>query len=232
MNELTLALFNRLGDADRYCVMHIDLDHFKQVNDTLGHMAGDHVLASIAAVLVRVTGRFWTSFRIGGDEFAVLFEIAPPEQTITDLCEALVDQCAAPRQFGGEDCTVSVSIGYAFGEGPPRNPPKVFVNADAALYAVKHAGRSGYKAYAPDLGPVSAIASQSRYEILAAIDACVLEVVTRQQTIWAYKVVSYPIVSVNISAARLRAPDLMRQHAQGSGGTSQDVARVVGDRVP
>lgn len=145
----------------------------------------------------------------GGDEFAVLFEIAPPEQAITDLCEALVDQCAAPRQFGGEDCTVSVSIGYAFGEGPPRNPPKVFVNADAALYAVKHAGRSGFKVYALDLGPVSAIASQSRHEFLAAIDACVLANVMRQQTIWAREGASYPIISVNTSAARLRAPDLI-----------------------
>lgn len=264
LDEMTLALFNRLGAADRYCVMHIDLDHFKQVNDTLGHTAGDHVLAAIAAVLIRVIGRSGTSFRIGGDEFAVLFEAAPPERVINDLCETLVDQCAAPRQYAGEDCTISVSIGYAVGEGPPRNPSEVFLNADAALYAVKHAGRSGYKAYAPELGPVSVITSQSRHEImeaihadqlicyyqpqydartldivgaealvrwncpdrgiltpdaffpqaeraglLPAIDACVLGIVTRQQTAWAQEGVSYPIVSVNTSAARLRAPDLI-----------------------
>ena len=264
LDEMTLALFNKLGETDRYCVMHIDLDHFKQVNDTLGHTAGDHVLASIAAVLVRVIGRAGTCFRIGGDEFAVLFEAAPSEQAIIDLCEALVDQCAAPRQYTGEDCTTSVSIGYAFGDGPPRNPSEVFVNADAALYAVKNAGRSGYKAYAPNLGPVSTITTQTRHEILdaikadqlicyyqpqydartldivgaealvrwncpergiltpdaffpqadraglvPAIDACVLGIVTRQQSVWAQDRVTYPIVSVNTSAARLRAPDLV-----------------------
>lgn len=269
LDEMTLALFNQLSDDDRYCVMHLDLDFFKQVNDTLGHMAGDHVLASIASVLVRVIGRLGTSFRVGGDEFAVLFESAPSEQVMIDLCETLVDQCSKPRTFANEDCTVSVSIGYAFGDGPPRNPSEVFVNADAALYAVKNAGRAGYQAYLPDIGARAACTTNIRQEILAAInadqlicyyqpqfdartlqivgaealvrwncpnrgvltpdaffpqaaragllpdiDACVFAIVARQQTAWANDGVPYPIISVNTSAERLRAPDLVDSVAQ------------------
>lgn len=264
LDEKTLALFNRLKPDDCYCVMHLDLDYFKEVNDTLGHMAGDFVLSSIATVLSRAVGLRGTCFRVGGDEFAVLFEDAPSEQAIIELCEVLVTECSAPREFEGQDCSVSVSIGYAFGEGPPQNPSDVFVNADAALYAAKNAGRSGYQAYTAQIGAVSAKASNARHDILAAIrndelichyqpqfdaqtlevvgaealvrwncpnrglltpdaflplaeragllpeiDACVLALVTNQQMVWADAGVPFPIISLNTSAARLRAPDLI-----------------------
>lgn len=262
LDEMTLALFNRLSATDQYCVMHLDLDHFKQVNDRLGHMAGDHVLASIAAVLERVIGRLGTSFRVGGDEFAVLFEEAPSEQRIIALCQALVRACAAPLSFGEQDCSVSASIGYAFGQGPPRNPSEVFVNADAALYAVKKEGRAGFKGYRAEMGvaapaallrdsdtafkadelichyqpqfdartldivgaealvrwhsptrgvlaPDAFFPQAERAGRLPEIDARVFDIVTDQQTAWLEAGIPFPILSVNTSAVRLRAPDLI-----------------------
>lgn len=153
LDEMKSALFNRLSDTDTYSVMHLDLDHFKQVNDTLGHLAGDHVLQQLAQVLVRAIGTSGTSFRVGGDEFVVLFEMAPSEQTMMGLCDALIEEFSAPMSYAGEDCTVGVSIGYAFGHGRPNNPSDVFVNADAALYDAKNAGRSSYRAYLSENAP-------------------------------------------------------------------------------
>ncbi|GAB5445756.1 putative bifunctional diguanylate cyclase/phosphodiesterase [Gymnodinialimonas sp.] len=262
LDEMTRALFNRLSATDEYCVMHVDLDHFKQVNDRLGHLAGDHVLVSIAAALVRVIGRLGTTFRVGGDEFAVLFEKAPTEEKIIALCEALVRACAAPLSFGGQDCTVSASIGYAVGKGPPRNPSEVFINADAALYAAKKDGRSGYKGYHADmaasapamireqrgdifkadelvcyyqpqfdartldivgaealvrwhcpkrgvLAPDAFLPQAARAGLLHEVDARVFDIVAGQQTAWCEAGITFPIVSVNTSPARLRAPGLL-----------------------
>lgn len=264
LDEMTLALFNRLTEADRYCVMHLDLDHFKQVNDTLGHLAGDYVLKTLANTLVRVVGGLGTSFRVGGDEFAVLFEDAPFEDTIVSLCDVLIEEFAAPLTYAGEDCSVGVSIGYAFGQGQPRNPSDVFVNADAALYAAKYAGRSSYRAYSADVSAQLECVTSSRQDLLkaiktgqltcvyqpqfdartldivgaealvrwncpdkglltpdaflpqaervglvAAIDACVFQIVTDQQNQWVQDGVDFPTIAVNTSAERLRRDDLV-----------------------
>ncbi len=264
LDERTLALFERLSDEDRYCVMHLDLDHFKQVNDTLGHLAGDHVLQSLAMILVCVVGTLGTCFRVGGDEFAVLFEEAPDEDVIVGLCDVLIEQFATPLTFKGEDCSVGVSIGYAFGVGRPQNPSDVFMNADAALYAAKYAGRSSYKGYStgvaapincvttsrqdilnairsnqfvcvyqpqfdastleivgaealvrwncPERGilaPDAFLPQAERVGLVSAIDARVFEIVADQQTLWARDGISYPTVSVNTSANRLRRDDLV-----------------------
>lgn len=169
IDEMTLALFHRLGPDDRYCVMHLDLDHFKEVNDTLGHLAGDFVLSGIATTLRRVIDSLGSCFRVGGDEFAVLFEVAPDEPVVVQMCEALLAQGSAPRMFEGQDCSVGISIGYAFGQGPPRNPSEVFVNADAALYAAKTAGRGRFRAYTEEIGAASVKASNVRHDIRVAI---------------------------------------------------------------
>lgn len=169
LDEMTLALFNRVTRLDRYCVMHLDLDHFKQINDTLGHLAGDYVLETLAKTLLRVVGGLGTAFRVGGDEFAVLFEDAPFEDAIVSLCDVLIEEFAAPLTYEGEDCSVGVSIGYAFGEGQPRNPSDVFVNADAALYAAKYAGRSSYRAYSAAVSAQVECVTTSRQDILRAI---------------------------------------------------------------
>lgn len=263
LDEMTDALFARLTPRDRYCVMHLDLDHFKQINDTLGHFAGDHVLSSLAAGLMRVIGRRGAPFRVGGDEFVVLFEVAPEEAIIMALCEDLVSSFSAPLSYGGQNCSVSVSIGYAFGDGPPAHASEVFVKADAALYAAKSAGRGCFRAFSDDIAAPALITPDTRREIAAAIaegqftclyqpqfnaqtleivgaealvrwecpergtlrpdaflphaarsglmaelDACVMNIVARQQTMWWEQGVPYPVISLNTSPDRLRMPTL------------------------
>jgi diguanylate cyclase (GGDEF)-like protein/PAS domain S-box-containing protein len=146
-NEETQALFRVIGPDDCYAVLQLDLDHFKRVNDMLGHAAGDYVLRRVAKILKTVIGDLGTAFRTGGDEFTILLKSAPPEKVLKKVCEEIIKGIGTPATFEGEDCTVGVSIGYATGKGVPKKPSQTFIKADNALYAAKHAGRSTYLRY-------------------------------------------------------------------------------------
>ncbi|MEP5728191.1 MAG: EAL domain-containing protein [Sulfitobacter sp.] len=151
LDETMFVLFNNIAKDQEYVAMHIDLDHFKRVNDSLGHSAGDHVLSSVAQKLSAIIGDTGGVFRVGGDEFAVLFETRPSDEALVELCEKLIKKLSEPATWQEQDCTIGASIGYAVGKGPPGTPSEVFINADTALYSAKHAGRGGYKAYSEAL---------------------------------------------------------------------------------
>ncbi len=145
LDESTLALAD---SADTYAVLHLDLDHFKQVNDTLGHAAGDAILVQTAHILRDVIDERGLICRIGGDEFAVLFEQAPPDADLHEICRALVAAVKQPMSYEGHTCRVGVSIGCALGHGSVGAVSDVFIQADMALYAAKEAGRNRYRMYA------------------------------------------------------------------------------------
>lgn len=168
-DEETLALFNRISDDHRYVVMQIDLDHFKVVNDTLGHSAGDYVLTVVAKKLTRVFNEQAQVFRVGGDEFAILFENAPKDAELKRFCQTLIKSLSEPMSFEGQDCSIGVSIGYAIGTGPPDNPSEIFINADTALYSAKHAGRSNFKAYSRQLDSEVSQVANVRQSLLDAM---------------------------------------------------------------
>lgn len=113
-------LFNRLDNTRRYAGMQIDLDHFKDVNDTLGHPAGDFVLSRVGRILKKIVQDHVSSYRVGGDEFTILFDEAPDKSTLNAICERLIDAVSVPMEFEGQPCSVGVSIGYAIGTGPPK----------------------------------------------------------------------------------------------------------------
>ncbi len=169
LNEMTLDLFNRLGRTDAYVVMHIDLDHFKRVNDTLGHAAGDHVLAVVARKLMDLCEDTADVFRVGGDEFTVVFETRPSDQELERICEAMIRSLSEPARFEGNDCTIGASIGYAVGQGPPVNTSEIFVNADTALYAAKYAGRSCFRAYSREMEAAFCQFENARQDLIDAM---------------------------------------------------------------
>lgn len=168
-NEATLDLFNRVGRHHHYAVMHVDLDHFKRVNDTLGHAAGDYVLSVVARKLKDLASDRASVFRIGGDEFTLLFETAPSDGDLNAFCAQLIAKLSETTAFEGQDCTIGASVGYAVGQGPPDNPSEIFVNADTALYAAKHAGRSCYKAYSRELEAEFAQLENVRQDLIDAM---------------------------------------------------------------
>jgi len=124
-------------------LMHVDLDYFKAVNDSLGHAAGDHVLQAAAAVLVAETRDCDVVARVGGDEFVVIFEGLVDKKRLHKIGDRIVAQLEEPVVFDGKMCRISGSIGFTtsdFYDGPDLD--QMLSDADVALYASKNNGRA------------------------------------------------------------------------------------------
>jgi diguanylate cyclase (GGDEF)-like protein len=116
-----------------------DLDHFKQVNDSLGHATGDAVLKDVAYILRKELRAFDLAYRLGGEEFLVLLPGADASQT-HDLAEQLRQAVAARSVGGGVEVTLSLGVS-ASERGDAFDYAAVFAEADAALYEAKRTGR-------------------------------------------------------------------------------------------
>ncbi len=135
-----------------FAVMHIDLDYFKAVNDTLGHAAGDHVLQVAAQAMIEETRSTDTVARVGGDEFTVIL----PEVSDIDVLERvgrrIIDRIEIPIPFNDAMCKISASIGTVWIQGSnTATRETVMENADIALYASKNEGRARQTMYTPEL---------------------------------------------------------------------------------
>lgn len=125
-----------------FSMMHLDLDYFKQVNDTLGHAAGDALLVHVAQVLRRETRANDTLARVGGDEFVLLLPSQTDRAVIRRIGERLIAALSQPYMFEGHACKISGSIGVTLSTSYAHpEPDQMLSDADTALYASKHAGR-------------------------------------------------------------------------------------------
>ena len=140
-----------------FALMHLDLDHFKGVNDTFGHAAGDAVLQAVACRLTSGTRDRDTLIRIGGDEFLLVLPEQSRTEAVADLAHRLIGEIARPIPYGDRRLTVSASIGASLSRGyDPLDPVRMMHDADTALYAAKAAGRGIYRLYTPELGQMGA----------------------------------------------------------------------------
>ena len=147
----------------QFGLMQIDLDWFKAVNDTMGHAAGDHVLQTVARIMVEETRDNDTVVRIGGDEFVVLLPLAEELNDLAAIGARIIERLTQPIPFQGKECRISASIGVALYEPDGvYSVAEVLDNADVALYASKKLGRARLSFYEPalrednDLDPVDA----------------------------------------------------------------------------
>lgn len=125
-----------------FSLMQIDLDYFKQVNDRLGHAAGDHVLRHVAGVLQSQARVQDCLARLGGDEFTVILPSLTDPARLLAMGERMIDLVNRPIPFQDDHCDVSASIGFAIvPEGLRLDPNEVLGEADTMLYAAKGAGR-------------------------------------------------------------------------------------------
>ncbi|MFZ1469185.1 MAG: GGDEF domain-containing protein [Paracoccaceae bacterium] len=123
-------------------LVHMDLDFFKAVNDTLGHAAGDHVLVHVAGVMKTASRSGDCLARMGGDEFMMLLPGLTDTCALKTLVERLISQLTMPIPWQEAMCRISASAGYAtVTEGEMPDPVQVMARADAALYMAKNAGR-------------------------------------------------------------------------------------------
>jgi diguanylate cyclase (GGDEF)-like protein len=131
-------------------VLCLDLDHFKDVNDTLGHPVGDKLLSTVSEQLSRIIGRSDTVARLGGDEFAIIQRNAAAAENIA-MASAIIDLLHAPFEVDGHQVLVGVSIGIAVAPADGKDPDALLKAADMALYRAKTDGRGGYQFFEPEM---------------------------------------------------------------------------------
>lgn len=139
-----------IGAGQEFALMHLDLDFFKQVNDTLGHAAGDHVLEHVARIMVEETRSEDVVARIGGDEFVLVFYGLCDRARIDELARRLIARLEQPIPWKGEVCRISASLGTTLSTDY-RKPEaeRLLDDADSALYAAKRAGRAQHRFHHP-----------------------------------------------------------------------------------
>jgi diguanylate cyclase (GGDEF)-like protein len=139
-------------DEHRACaVFLIDLDRFKQVNDTLGHPAGDALLKLVAQRLVAVIGNLGRIGRLGGDEFQVIMPGRIAHGELADLAQQIIASLSQPYSVEGTRATIGASLGIAQAPLDGVTVEAIIRNADMALYAAKDAGKGCHHFYAPEL---------------------------------------------------------------------------------
>ncbi|AJC79523.1 GGDEF/EAL domain-containing protein [Rhizobium etli bv. phaseoli str. IE4803] len=126
-------------------ILHIDLDRFKQINDTLGHRAGDAMLQHAANVLRNSVRAADFVARIGGDEFVILCTVDPASKKIGGLAERVIRDLRKPVRYEGHDCRFGASIGIAIDSGPKLDAKQTLLDADIALYRAKGLGRNRFE---------------------------------------------------------------------------------------
>ena len=132
--------------GERLAVFCLDLDHFKEINDSLGHPVGDALLKEVARRLSECVSEDDTVARLGGDEFAIVQFCRGSEPSATSLLAGrLVENISAPYDVGGHQLVIGVSIGVSLSPDDGKHPDELLKNADLALYRAKADGRGTYR---------------------------------------------------------------------------------------
>ena len=131
----------------RLAVLHFDIDHFKQINDTMGHDAGDATLKHAADILRRNAPGDALVSRGGGDEFVALLFEAPDDAALEEIAKRIIHDMSQPYFYGSQECNIGTSIGIAVANGRMTSDCNLFIDADLALYEAKKAGRGRFRFY-------------------------------------------------------------------------------------
>jgi len=151
-------------------LLHIDLDRFKQINDTLGHVAGDAMLVHTAELLRRNLGAGDFVARVGGDEFIVVCSYAGGQNRLIELARSIVEQMRRPVPYQGHLCRFGASIGIAAQHGKGVDPVRLMIDADIALYRAKARGRNGFEFFSEALQAEAVHTKRLADEILQGIE--------------------------------------------------------------
>ncbi len=157
-------------DSASIALLHIDLDRFKQINDTLGHAAGDAMLVHASAVLRDNCSHGDFVARIGGDEFVVLTAASQGDIALAALAERIVRQMRQPVTYEGHECRFGVSIGIAADRGAAIDVKRLLINADIALYRAKARGRNRFEFFSEALQAEVVKTKRVADEILSGLE--------------------------------------------------------------
>jgi len=154
----------------RGALLFVDLDHFKIVNDGLGHDCGDQVLIEVAARLQRAVRPTDTVARVGGDEFVVFCEDSASDATALELVERLFESLATPFSIDGSERDITASIGITFASAGD-TPAALVRDADAAMYRAKERGRARFELFDETMRERSLRWLETEHELRRAIPA-------------------------------------------------------------
>ncbi|HTB02593.1 MAG TPA: EAL domain-containing protein [Bradyrhizobium sp.] len=141
----------RIAPGEQLAVHYIDIDEFKSVNDSLGHLIGDELLKAVAASLTRCMTASGFVARLGGDEFAIVQTAVGHSADVTDLVERVFVAIREPFECLGHQLTTDASIGIALAPEHGTDLDQILKNADLAMYAAKAAGRRTWRFFEPDM---------------------------------------------------------------------------------
>ena len=154
---ITERLTRALGLAQRkkkqVALLFIDLDNFKQINDSLGHAIGDKLLQSVAKRMTEVVRMTDTVCRQGGDEFVILLTEIEQSQDAAQVAEKLISAFSLPHIIHDCELDVSLSIGVSVYPDDGKDVESLFQHADAAMYCAKTGGRNNYQFFRADMNP-------------------------------------------------------------------------------
>ena len=165
-DRLHLALETAKRRETGLGLLLLDIDNFKEINDRLGHLAGDEVLRVLANRIVETIRKSDTAARMGGDEFVVLLPDLSDPQGAERLAAKLVLALSAPVLFAGQEVPVSASVGVCTASGEDMDEAALLTNADEAMYQAKARGRNRFHVFTPRVklcaGPAAGAAENQR----------------------------------------------------------------------
>ena len=149
--ELKKAIASARRGGGRVALLHIDLDKFKEINDTYGHAVGDAVLVSAARRFERSIRRGDTVARLGGDEFVIIAPIETEPTEAARIANRILTKMSRPIECGSNTVTTAASVGITIFPDDETDPDRLLVNADIALYRAKDEGRGRVSFFSKDM---------------------------------------------------------------------------------
>src|SRR5664279_5518655 len=160
----------RVARGERLAVLYLDLDHLKQINDTLGHPAGDKLLRGVADRLHGCVRDVDLVARLSGDEFAIIQKLLDQPSDAAALAMRVHDAIREPFDLDGHQVTVDISIGISIAPNDATELDELMKTADMALYEAKNAGRGTYRYYEPEMNARIQARGQLEQDLHSAIN--------------------------------------------------------------
>jgi diguanylate cyclase (GGDEF)-like protein/PAS domain S-box-containing protein len=171
LNDRLEDALRRVKRGEIVATLLLDLDHFKTVNDTLGHPAGDKLLKAVSDRLCSVVRETDTIARMGGDEFAIVQTAIAQPADATALAYRIIDSISAPYVIEGHQVVIGTSVGIAIGPSDGTSPDQLMRNADLALYRAKDDGRGTYRFFEHDMDAQMQVRRAMEYDLRKALAA-------------------------------------------------------------
>ncbi|HEX5017168.1 MAG TPA: EAL domain-containing protein [Actinomycetes bacterium] len=169
-DRLEHAIARTSRTSTRFAVLFIDLDDFKDINDSLGHAAGDSLLRQMTHRLADEVREEDTVARLGGDEFAILLESIDDDDEVEAVASRIVQSAREPFEIGKSVITTGLSVGIAVADGTAASAEAVMRNADLALYEAKNLGKNRHALFEPAMHEQAVDRLQLSADLRGAID--------------------------------------------------------------